>query len=54
MRHFPKAVSGIPFQGEGTIVEEIARSPFAEVSDEELSAMKEELEQLIPAPEGRR
>ena len=41
-------------QGEGTIVEEIARSPFAEVSDEELSAMKEELEQLIPAPEGRR
>ena len=54
VRHFPKAVSGIPFQGEGTIVEEIARSPFAEVSDEELSAMKEELEQLIPAPEGRR
>ena len=52
VRHFPKAVSGIPFQGEGTIVEEIARSPFAEVSDEELSAMKEELEQLIPAPEG--
>ena len=50
VRHFPKAATGIPFQGEGTIVEEIARSPFAEVSDEALSAMKQELEQLVPVP----
>ena len=54
VRHFPKAATGIPFQGEGTIVEEIARSPFAEVSDEALLAMKQELEQLVPAPEGRK
>ena len=35
-------------------MEEIARSPFAEVSDEALLAMKQELEQLVPAPEGRK
>ena len=46
LRHFPRAARGIPFQGEGTIVEEIAKSPFAEVSDEALAAMKKELEEL--------
>lgn len=48
-RHFPRAERGIPFQGEGTIVEEIAKSPFAEVSDEALAAMKKELEELVEA-----
>lgn len=46
LRHFPLAAKGIPFQGEGTIVDEIATSPFGEVSDEALAAMRRELEEL--------
>ena len=46
MKYFPRAASGIPFQGEGTVVEEIAKSPFAEVSDEALAGMKRELEEF--------
>lgn len=44
LRHFPRAARGIPFQNEGTIVEEIAKSPFAEVTDEALAALRQELE----------
>lgn len=46
LKYFPKAAEGIPFQGEGTIVEEISTSPFAEVSDKNLQKMKVELEAL--------
>ena len=46
LKYFPLAERGIPFQGEGTIVEEIATSPFGEVADDALLNMKRELEML--------
>ena len=46
IKYFPNAAGGIPFQGEGMVLEEIAKSPFGEVSDEDLQKMKEELENL--------
>lgn len=43
LKYFPRAERGIPFQGEATIIEEILQSPFAEVEDENVRKIKEEL-----------
>lgn len=43
LKYFPRAERGIPFQGEATILEEILQSPFAEVEDENVRKIKEEL-----------
>lgn len=42
-KYFPKAISGVPFQSECTLLEELSRSPFSMVEDEAIERLDEEL-----------
>lgn len=44
--YFPRAIRGIAFQGEGTLLEEIALSPFGELTDETMEIIQKELEKI--------